>query len=381
MTETHDVARAMIERRSWRILMDTPIPRDDLDAIQRLADLAPSVNGGRAARVVLVHGEDEAGAMTRAITGGLIGKSNLWLRSCRPPAYAVLIGDAERGVQHGPHHLYNVDVAIAGQLVCLAAAARNLGSCWMAAIDMGGVAKHMGLGKHERTPAVIALGAPGLRRKGAMLATAWDRITRKGVSSRRKPVEKICFLGRYESGDCLPEAELADLPADGRTLEQATAAIAPSATFAGEDPGDAKLALLMEAMRQAPSADNAQTWRFVVVRGQAATAELLSTAGHAIDPTAAPAVLIATFAAPFIVKKVHSEQPFALIDHPIALSQALLAAEALGLHYNATFAFDGAAVRDHLGVPDNVPPTMLLWRDAGGEKAGTDAPPWVQLRR
>ncbi len=381
MTDTHDVARAMIERRSWRILMDTPVPADDLDAIQRLADLAPSVNGGRAARVVLVHDEEEAGGLTRAITGGLIGKTNLWLRSCKPPAYAVLIGDADRGVRHGPHHLYNVDVAIAGQLVCLAAAARNLGSCWMAAIDMGGVARHLGLGEHERTPAVVALGAPGIRRKGAMLATAWDRVTRRGVSARRKAVEDICFVGCYDSGQTLPAADLADIPADGRTLEEVTAALTPSATFAGEDPGDDRLALVMEALRQAPSADNAQTWRFVVVRGQEATAELLSVAGHDVDPASAPAVLLATFAAPFIVKKVHSEQPFALIDHPIALCQGLLAAEALGLHHNATFTFDGPAVRERLGVPENYPPTMLVGLDGGGEKVVDEPPAWVQLRR
>ncbi len=381
MTETHAVARAMLERRSWRIFMDTPLDAEQVEAIEQLAALAPSVRGGRAARAEVVVDPDRVPGLNRAVSGGFIGKANLWLRSSPPPGFAVLVGDSERGVRHGPHHLYNVDVAVAGELVALAAADCNLGGCWMAAIDMGGVARFMGLAEHERVPATIALGAPGLRRKGALLAAAWDRVTRRSVSGRRKSIEEICSLDRHDSGESLPAADLSEMPGDGRTLAQVAAAAHPSASFAGEVPGVQQLALVLESMRVAPSADNGQTWRFVVVRGAERTAEVLAAAGHDVPVDEAPGALLATFAAPFIVKKVHKEQPFALIDHPIALTHGFLAAEALGLHWNATFVFDGAPVREMLGVPENWPPTALFALDRGGERAGGDPPGWVQLYR
>lgn len=381
MTETHAVARAMIERRSWRIFMDTPLEAEQVEAIERLAALAPSVRGGRAARAEVVSDPDRVPGLNRAVSGGFIGKANLWMRSSPPPGFAVLVGDSERGVRHGPHHLYNVDVAVAGELVALAAADQNLGGCWMAAIDMGSVARYMDLAEHERVPAVIALGAPGIRRKGALLAAAWNRVTRVSVSGRRKAIEEICSLDRHGSGESLPAADLATMPDDGRTLAQVAEAACPCASFAGETPDVEQLAWILEAMRVAPSADNAQTWRFVVVRGAQRTGEVLAAAGLDVPADGAPGALLALFAAPFIVKKVHKEQPFALIDHPIALTHGLLAAEALGLRWNATFMFDGASVRDMLGVPENWPPTALFALDRGGERAGDDPPDWVQLYR
>ena len=381
MTETHAVARAMLERRSWRIFMDTPIEEAQAEAIRHLAALAPSVNGGGAARVEVITDPARVPGLNKAISGGFIGKANLWMRSSPPPAFAVIVGDSERGVKHGPHHLYSVDAAVAGELVALAAADQNLGGCWMAAIDMAGVARYMGFADHERVPAVIALGPPGLRRKGALLAAAWDRVTRAGVSGRRKSTADICFLDRHGSGESLMPVELSELPDDGRSLEDVAAAARPSASFAGQIPDATHLALVMESMRLAPSADNAQTWRFVVVRGSDQTSKVLAAAGYDIPADQAPGALLATFAAPFIVKKVHKEQPFALIDHPIALTHGLLTAETLGLHWNATFMFDGAPVREMLGVPANWPPTALFALDAGGEKAGDDPPGWVQLYR
>lgn len=377
---THALARAILERRSWRIFMEEPVDAEDVEAIGRVVAQAPSINGLGAARIDLVADPEVVPGLTRAVGAGFIGKVNLWIRSAPPPAYAVLVGDAEKGVRYGPHHLYNVDAAVAGELAALAVADRSLGGCWMAAIHMEEVAKYLGLTENERVPAVIGFGAPGLRRKGAVFAAAWDRLTRKGVASdRRKDTGTICHMDRFGSGETLPTADLADLPDDGRSLEQVAADAAPSSSFSGEAPTEEQLALVMEAMRRSPSADNAQTWRFVVVRGVDRTAEVLEAAGLEVETP--PGVLLATFAAPFIVKKVRKEQPFALIDHPIALTHGYLTAEVLGLAWNAVFAFDGAPVRDMLGVPENHPPTALFFLDANGEKATDPCPDWVQLRR
>ena len=377
---THSLSRAILERRSWRIFMEDPVSPEDVESIRRVADQALSVNGQRSARVILESDPERVPGLTKAVSAGFVGKVNLWLLSAPPPAYAVLVGDTEREVVHGPHHFYNVDAAVAGELVALAVADRKLGGCWMAAIHMEAISRYLDLSESERVPAVIALGTAGIRRKGALLASAWDRFTRRGVAAdRRKEMDVICHLDRFGSGETLPTPDLDDLPDDGRNLEEVARDATPSATFAGQIPSEEKLALLMETMRRAPSADNAQPWRFVVVRGPEKTAEVLAAAGLEVETP--PGALLASFAAPFIVKNVRKEQPFALIDHPIALTHGYLAAEVLGLAWNATFVFDGGAVRDLLGVPENHPPTALFFLDEQGEKAIEPFPQWVQLRR
>lgn len=377
----HDVARAILERRSWRIFMEDPVTADALSAVTAAAEAAPSVRGGSACWMLLVSEPEAVRDLTRVIGGGLLGKVNLWLRSAPPPAWAVLIGDADRGVTDGPHHLYNVDVAVTGELVALAAARAGLGSCWMSAIDMKGIARHLDLPDSARVPAVIALGEAGLRRKGALFAAGWNRFTRIKISGRRKPMERLCSLERFGSGESLGETDLATLADDGRSLGQVAQAMGPSARFGGESPTDPQLGLLLESMRLAPSADNAQTWRFVVLRGREQTVPVLESAGVPMPAGDAPGAVVALFAAPFLVKGVHKEQPFALIDHPIALTHVALVADVLGLSWNVTFSFDRAAVRTMLGAPENHPPTALLMLDCVGERSVEPHPDWVQLHR
>ncbi len=378
---SHDVARAIMERRSWRIFMEDPVSAAALDAIRAAADTAPTVRGGRAARTLLVSEPGEVKALTRAVGGGLLAKVNVWLLSSPPPAWAVLVGDSEGGVQDGPHHLYNADVAITGELVALAAARAGLGSCWMSAIDQNGVTRHLGLPQSARVPAVIALGEPGLRRKGALLAAGWHRFTRVKISGRRKSMETLCSLERFGSGQSLDPVDLAGLEGDDRSLQQVAEGLVPSAGFAGEVPGDDELSMVLESMRLAPSADNAQTWRFVVLRGREQTGALLEQAGLELPADRLPGAAVALSAAPFIVKKVHKEQPFALIDHPIALTHAMLVADVLGLHWNVSLIFDKPAVKEYLGIPDSHPPTALLMLDGGGERSEGPHPEWVQLHR
>ena len=375
------VVEAILARRSWRIYLDAPLPADTLAALRRAAELAPSVRGGAATRVELLDEPTAVHGLTRAITGNLVGKTNLWLRSAPPSAYAALVGDAERGRRHGDRFLYNVDVALTGELLALVAAAQGAGSCWMSAIDQTGVGRHLGLASHERVPSVLALGLPGRKRKSALFAAGWDRITRLVVSGRRKALADLHAVERFGDARRLPAADLDTLPDDARPLLEILAALTPSAGFGGVAPAPADLARLLEAMRLAPSADNAQTWRFVVTTDRARVAELLDAAGSLAAAAAAPGALVVLAAAPFLLKKINSEQPFALIDHPIALTHALLVAETLGLHWNASIMFDHGAVRRAAGFPEDHPVTALLWLDREGERSTAPHPEHVHLFR
>ncbi len=372
----HPAIRAIAERRSWRIYMDAPL--DDLTAAElaRAAELAPSVDGRRAARVEIVADPDRARHLTRAITRGVLGKTNVWLFSSPPPAYAVVVADARRGARHGDRHLYNVDAAMAGEMVCLAAAERHLGSCWMAAISMKHAARFLDLDDDGRVPAVIALGEPGERRRGALLASGWHRFTYR--NKRRRTMAEIVHLDRFGSGRTLPEGDLARMGPDGRDLLALLDQLRPAREFGGAAPSPDQLARVFEAARIAPSADNAQTWRFVLWRDRDDVRRVLRDAGVAWGATL-PGALVAVAAAPFVIKRVHGEQPFALIDHPIALTHAMIAAEVMGLRWGAWFAFDHASVRDRAGFPARHEVTALLGLDADGSRVDGAPPPWVQL--
>jgi nitroreductase len=379
--QTHSVARCILRRRSWRVYTEAQIEGAAIRTLDHVAKLAPSVIGSGSARVMFVHEPREVSELTTALTAGLVGKGNLWLRSAPPAAYAVLIGDSARGAREADRFLYNVDTAIAGELVVLAATDLGLGSCWMAAVNAEAAAAYLRLGDDDRIPSVIALGHTGVRRKGSLLAAGWDRVTRVAVSSRRKPLESLCSLDRFDSGRTLPAIDMATLASDQRSLGDVIEALAPTSSFGGVAPDERELRLILESMRLAPSADNGQTWRFVVIRGAERTSQLLHEAGFAPTHGESPGALLVMSAAPFVVKKVRREQPFFLLDHPIALTHALLTAQALGLHWNISFIFDYATVRRWAGVPASHEMTALLALDCQGELAKPPYADHVQLFR
>jgi nitroreductase len=118
---------------------------------------------------------------------------------------------------------------------------------------------------------------------------------------------------------------------------------------------DEELAAVLGAARVAPSADNFQTWRFVVVRTAAVRAELAAAAhGPAADAARdAPAVIVACGVKAVLTRK-RSEQPFVWLDVPIALTQLLLEAVEIGLGCSWTLELDEVRVRTTLGIPDDV---------------------------
>lgn len=116
-----------------------------------------------------------------------------------------------------------------------------------------------------------------------------------------------------------------------------------------------ELIALLAAARVAPSADNAQTWRFVVVQSPEARADLsLAMPEPLQEATRRSPVTIVACGLPWVLTHTRREQPFVLIDVPIALTQLLLAAQELKLRYAWTLVLDEARVRENLGIPQEV---------------------------
>ncbi|MFA6034494.1 MAG: nitroreductase family protein, partial [Myxococcota bacterium] len=97
--------------------------------------------------------------------------------------------------------------------------------------------------------------------------------------------------------------------------------IARPATFLPDPVTNDEIDALFNAARVAPSADNMQIWRFVMATDQTLRTKL---AGALPEPrrqlfSSAP-MLVAALADPWFMKGSRREQPFFLIDVPIAIT-------------------------------------------------------------
>ncbi|MBN1771218.1 MAG: nitroreductase family protein [Deltaproteobacteria bacterium] len=351
--------RAILRRRSYRSFRPDAPPADAVRALRAAATTAPSVGGRRSGRVVVLDDPDVVGRLPRAVMGGLVGKINPWLLKSHPPLFLLAVGDSAAGLRDGDRHWYNVDAALAGQLVVLEAAGRGLGSCWVAGFHERSVTAVAGLRDGERPLAVIPVGYPavGPDSGGSWVGRAWDAAAQRLVSARRKPLERLAYRGRFGVPFMPHEVPWAErgVGQGDETPWPGLGPLRPTPAFDGRPVTEPQLAVLLECARWAPSAENSQIARHVVLEGREAVAALTAAAfpGTALEREALPPLALACLAAPFPVTARTREQPFFLIDVPIAVANLLVAAAELGLGWQVAFRFDHRAVAAHLGVPDD----------------------------
>ena len=143
---------------------------------------------------------------------------------------------------------------------------------------------------------------------------------------------------------------------------------------------DEALQQVLEAARQAPTAANRQPFRIVVIHTEGREEEMRRFYAR---PWMAQAPLV------LVVVVVPSEawrrgdgKVYYEVDATIALDHLVLAATALGLGTCWVADFDPAAVREVLGLPDDVEPialTPLGYPDR--DRAATDRRPLDELVR
>ena len=143
---------------------------------------------------------------------------------------------------------------------------------------------------------------------------------------------------------------------------------------------DEALHQVLEAARQAPTAANRQPFRIVVVHTKGREEELARVYGRTWLIQAP--LVIAFIAVPGEAWRRMDDKPYDEVDATIAMDHLVLAATALGLGTCWIAAFDPAAVRDVLGLPDDVEPialTPLGYPDR--DRAATDRRPLEELVR
>jgi nitroreductase len=374
MDQAAKLMRILLARRSCRAFSARRIPDGDLDRIETACGSLPTVRGRGSGRAFLVRDPDQAAGLVDALVSGLAGKANLWLaRRIRPPAFVVCAGDPGRSPVNAGRHLYNIDAAMAGEAAVLEATALGIDSIWMAAIGERRVVSFLGLREGERVNALIAL---GYNRRGGI----YHSLAQTVLSGRRRPLARIAHDGRFgvplavRPPDPTKRARMIEL--HGRPDEKVDIVLpAPAGGFRGR-PTDEQLRLVLDAARWAPNADNAQLGRWIVMREPARIETLLEAAGVAEASKAGDHTILAACAAPVLMKHRSREQPFALIDIPIAIVHQIAMAAALELGWNMLVDFDYARAGEALGLPlDHACVALVML----GRPASGQPPSWQKM--
>ena len=122
--------------------------------------------------------------------------------------------------------------------------------------------------------------------------------------------------------------------------------------------GDEILEKILDAARRAPSARNAQEWRFVVVRDRAVRERIASEAAR--QPFIGTAAILLAGCAVTDGRIMRCGQPAYPIDVAIAMDHLSLAAAALGLGTCWIGSFDEELVRQILGIDAGVRVVQLM---------------------
>ncbi|RLF16539.1 MAG: nitroreductase [Thermoprotei archaeon] len=121
---------------------------------------------------------------------------------------------------------------------------------------------------------------------------------------------------------------------------------------------DEKLHLLLEAARLAPSADNRQPWRFIVVKSREVKERLFKAHGKAWLVEAP--VIIVGCAVPSEAWRRRDGEEYWKVDVAIAMEHIALAATSLGLATCWVASFNEEGVKEALGLPGEVRVVALM---------------------
>jgi len=278
---------AILARRSVRRYHDEPLDEGALARVQEIVrgvvPLCPE-NHFEAP----LHSVEESAALIAALGGyGLI---------VSPPHYLA-------PWMRGEHHVL-ADLGCRVEQISVRLAAMGLGSCFIGNLGREGTVRaHFRLPPDARSGAFLVFGQPSQSLGGRVVNAAMRRVT---GATNKLPVEKILFVEDWEPPDTVP-------------------------------PG---LLRLLEAARSAPSAVDAQPWRFLWQDGRL-----------------------------YLFVKVHNPRYGAAIrsdyryyDGGICMGNVLLAMHALGIDGRWVL-YDGDA-QGIPGHPDSLEPLAVLVLDS-----------------
>jgi nitroreductase len=126
--------------------------------------------------------------------------------------------------------------------------------------------------------------------------------------------------------------------------------------------GDDQLKRILEAATMAPSAGNAQCWKFIVVHNKKLKKTLATEAGHQLFIDQAPLILVVCADLEKAGEKygARGRSTYALQETAAAIENMLLAAEALGLGACWIGSFDETKAAEILDLPKHLRPVAIV---------------------
>ncbi len=147
-----DVYNAIRTRKSVRSFKDKPVEEEKLNRIFEAARLAPSSNNRQEWRFVVVTDKEKRERLAREAAGqAFIAEAPVVLACC---------ADTDGHVMRCSHLCYPIDVAIAIDHLTLAAAAEELGTCWIGAFDQEIVKRILGIPENIIVLELLPVGYP-----------------------------------------------------------------------------------------------------------------------------------------------------------------------------------------------------------------------------
>lgn len=152
----HDL---IASRRSIRQFGPRPVGRDILERIVDAGRLAPSASNLQPLEFVVVDGEAERRQVFGFVRwAGYIAPAGNPLPGREPTAYIVPV--VNLAIRRSG---FELDLGAAVENMILAAWSEGVGSCWIGALDVKGVAGVIGLPEGYRLTCLLALGYPAER--------------------------------------------------------------------------------------------------------------------------------------------------------------------------------------------------------------------------
>jgi nitroreductase len=146
-----DLMQAIRARRSIRDYQDRPVEEEKLQAVLQAGRLAPSARNMQDWKFIVVKDAATRQKLARAARDQqFVGQAPVVIAACGTSDLVMTCGQPT----------YPIDVAIALDHMTLAAAALDLGTCWIGAFYEDQVKEILGVPQEIRVVALLPLGYP-----------------------------------------------------------------------------------------------------------------------------------------------------------------------------------------------------------------------------
>ena len=150
--EKMDFLELTRNRYSCRNYQSKVVEQDKMDYIMECVRLAPSACNKQPWRFRILTEEEDLKKASQCY-------NREWFAATPVVIIASILHDEEWIRADNKHH-GDIDIAIAVEHLCLAAAEQGLGTCWVCNFDAEGCKKFFGLGENEEAAVLIPLGYP-----------------------------------------------------------------------------------------------------------------------------------------------------------------------------------------------------------------------------